>query len=99
MELDALVRCVSLTVAPPSLGDTASDWERVARVLLSQLDGRPLEPTLAALRDLGPALRRGEWRVVVTLADAGEAWRAVRVGRRKVERAHGAPPGRARHIE
>jgi len=80
MELDALVRCVSVTIAPPSLGDTASDWERVARALRLHLDDRPPEPTLAALRDLGPALRRGEWRVAVTLADAGGAWRAVRVG-------------------
>ena len=80
MELDALVRCVSLTIEPPSLSDTASDWERVTRALQSQLDDRPLEPTLAALRDLGPALRRGEWHVAVTLADAGEAWRVVRVG-------------------
>src|SRR5512135_2858017 len=79
MELDALIRCVSLTIEPPSLGDTASDWERLARALRSQLDDRRLEPTLAALRNLGPALRRGEWRVAVTLVDAGEAWRVVRV--------------------
>ena len=79
MELDALVRRVSLTIDPPSLGDTASDWERLARALRPHLDDRPLEPTLAALRDLGPALRRGEWRVAVTLADVGDAWRVVRV--------------------
>jgi hypothetical protein len=36
MELDALVRRVSLTIEPPSLGDTASDWERVVRVLRPQ---------------------------------------------------------------
>jgi len=78
MELDALVRRVFLTIDPPSLGDTASDWERVVRALRPHLDDHPLDSTLAALRDLGPALRRGEWRVAVTLADVGDAWRVVR---------------------
>ena len=79
MELDALIRRVFLTIDSPSLGDTASDWERLERALRPHLDDRPLEPTLAALRDLGTALRRGEWRVAVTLADVGDAWRLVRV--------------------
>jgi len=79
VELDALIRCVLLTIDPPSLGDTASDWERLVRALRPHLDDRPLEPTFAALRDLGPALRRGEWRVAATLADVGDAWRLVRV--------------------
>jgi len=79
MKLDALVQRVFLTIDPPSLGDTASDWERLVRALRPHLDDRPPEPTLAALRDLGPALRRGEWRVAVTLADVGDAWRLVRV--------------------
>jgi hypothetical protein len=48
MELDALVRRISLTIDPPSLGNTASDWERLVRALRPHLDDRPLEPTLAA---------------------------------------------------
>jgi uncharacterized 2Fe-2S/4Fe-4S cluster protein (DUF4445 family) len=75
----ALVERASLTIDAPSLDDTASDWERVGRVLRPQLDDRPFEPTLAALRDLGPALRRGEWQILATLADVGNVWRVVRV--------------------
>ncbi len=33
MELDALVHRMSLTIEPPSPGDTASDWERVVHTL------------------------------------------------------------------
>ena len=59
MELEALVQQVSLTVEPPSLNDTASDWQRVERGLRAQLPDRPLVATLTALRDLGLALRQG----------------------------------------
>ena len=76
---DALLQRVSLTVDPPSLSDTTSDWARVARTLRPRLDDRSLEPTLAVLRDLGPALRRGDWQVDATLADVGDTWRVVRV--------------------
>ena len=78
-EPDALVRRVPLTVAAPSLSDTASDWARVERALSEQINGRPLEPTLPALRSLGPALRRGEWRIAAVLADVDDKWRMVRV--------------------
>ncbi len=63
MEFDTLVQRVFLTIDPPSLGDTASDWERVVRASRPHLDDRPLEPTLAALRDLGPALLQEHGRV------------------------------------
>ena len=76
---DALLQHTSLTIDAPSLDDTASDWARVERALHPQFDDRPLEPSLAALPDLGPALRRGEWQIRVTLADVGDAWRVVRV--------------------
>ncbi len=79
MECDALLQRVSLTVDAPSLDDTASDWARVARVLRPHLDDKPLEPSFAALRDLGPALRRGEWQIRATLADVGDVWRVVHV--------------------
>ncbi|MCL4465508.1 MAG: ASKHA domain-containing protein [Chloroflexi bacterium] len=79
MDLDALVQHIPLTVEPASLQDTSSDWERLSRALHARLDGRPVQPTLAALRDLGSALRRGEWHVRALLADVGETWRAVRV--------------------
>lgn len=79
MRPDSLIKQVRLAVDIPSLNDTASDWERLQRALLPLVDGRPLQITLASLRDLGPALRRGEWQVMATLADVGDAWRLVQV--------------------
>ena len=88
MKSDRLVQQVQLAVSPPSLNDTASDWERLQKALLPLTDGRPLQASLASLQDLGPALRHGNWQVTVTLADANEAWRLVRVNP-----ARQAPPG------
>ena len=79
MKPDGLIKQVSLSVEPPSLNDTASDLERFQKNLSPLLDGRPLQTTLASLRDLGPALRGGEWQVVATLADMGDSWRLIRV--------------------
>ena len=79
MEPDGLIRQVSLAIAPPSLNDIASDLERFQKNLCPLLDGRPLQASLASLRDLGPALRGGEWQVMATVADMGDAWRLVRV--------------------
>ena len=79
MELEALVRQVSLTVEPPSLNDTASDWQRVERGLRAQLPDRPVVASLTALRDLGLALRQGDWQIVATVADVGDAWRVIRI--------------------
>ncbi len=55
MELDALVRRVSLTIEPPSLGDTASDWERVVHTLRGYTSRRRLvgmETPAHGLQDL-----------------------------------------------
>jgi uncharacterized 2Fe-2S/4Fe-4S cluster protein (DUF4445 family) len=79
MRLVGLIKQLRLAVDIPSLNVTASDWDRIQKPLLPLLDGRPLQASLASLRDLGPALRRGEWQVVATLADVGDAWRLVRV--------------------
>lgn len=79
MASDGLINQVRLSVGKPSLSDSASDWERLKRVLISLLDGRPVQASLASLRDMGSALRRGEWQVAATLADTGDAWRLVRV--------------------
>ncbi len=77
MGLDALVQQISLMVEPPSLTDTASDWQRVERGLRAQLPDRPVVATLTALHDLGPALRQGAWQIVATVADVGDAWRVI----------------------
>jgi uncharacterized 2Fe-2S/4Fe-4S cluster protein (DUF4445 family) len=79
MEADGLIKQVSIAVDPPSLNDTASDLERLQRKLFPLLDGCPVQASLASLRDLGPALRGGEWHILATLADIGDAWRLVRV--------------------
>src|SRR5512136_772911 len=88
MELDALVQQILLTVEPPSLNDTASDWQRVERGLRAQLPDRPVVATLTALRDLGLALRQAgqspssggnAWQIVATVADVGDAWRVIRI--------------------
>lgn len=79
MELEALVQQISLTVEPPSLNDTASDWQRIERGLRTELPDRPVVATLTALRDLGLALRQGAWQIVATVADVGDAWRVIRI--------------------
>jgi uncharacterized 2Fe-2S/4Fe-4S cluster protein (DUF4445 family) len=61
------------------LGDTASDWERLERAARGLLPDRPIEATLAAMREIGPALRQGDWRVKVTVADTGSTWRFVSI--------------------
>ncbi len=79
MYQNALVRQLSLSVEKPSLSDTASDWDRLVRALRSSLNDQPLEPTLSVLRDLGSALRHGEWNISATVADTGTAWRVLAV--------------------
>src|SRR5512139_417961 len=79
MNQNALVRQLNCSVEKPSLSDTASDWERLGRALRSTLNDQPLEPTLTVLRDLGPALRRGDWNVSATVADTGTTWRVLTV--------------------
>jgi uncharacterized 2Fe-2S/4Fe-4S cluster protein (DUF4445 family) len=79
MNEEALVRRIHVTVPPASLEDTAGDWERLERATRSSPGDRPVEATLPALREIGPALRQGNWRVTVTLAETGNAWRAVSI--------------------
>ena len=61
---NALMRQLNLPVEKPSLSDTASDWERLGHDLRSELNDQPLEATLTALRNLGQALKRGEWMLL-----------------------------------
>lgn len=76
---EPIIRRIDLTIPSASLEDTASDWERVKRAVRTLLPDRPLDPTLAALREVGPALRHGNWQVKVTLAETGNTWRAVSI--------------------
>jgi uncharacterized 2Fe-2S/4Fe-4S cluster protein (DUF4445 family) len=71
-----LVSTLVLTVSTPSLEDTASDCDRLGRVLAPKSpDGQAPRITLAALRSLSAALRQGGWQVSVELAEIdGEPW-------------------------
>lgn len=72
---DPLVRRLAIAVDMPSLTDTASDQERVTRSLAIWLGGQTPRFALLALRNLGPALRKGDWHVTVTVADLdGTPW-------------------------
>ena len=79
MNEEAIIRRIHLTVPPASLEDTASDWERLERATRSSPSDRPVEATLPALREIGPALRQGNWQVTATLAETGNSWRAVSI--------------------
>ncbi len=74
MTQDPLIQRINLTLPAASLEDTASDWERLERALHSLRPDRPVRPTLAALRDIGPTLRQADWQVQVALADTGSVW-------------------------
>lgn len=70
-----LVRRLAITVEMPSLTDTASDQERLARAISPRLGGQTPRFALPALRDLGSALRKGDWQVTVSVADVdGTPW-------------------------
>ena len=79
MAQEPLIRRIDLTVTPASLEDTASDWVRLERAVRTIMPDRPVEATLTALREIGPALRLGDWHVKVTFADIGSAWRVVSI--------------------
>lgn len=73
--MDPLVRRLAITVEQPSLTDTASDQERLARALAPRLDGQTPRFGLPALRDLGSALRKGDWHTTASVADVdGTPW-------------------------
>lgn len=86
--LDPLVRLVVVAVEPPSLSDTSSDEERLQRALRQHLGDGRARLSLPALVALGPALRRGDSHVVVTLAEVDDAPCVVAV-------APGDPGGRS----
>jgi uncharacterized 2Fe-2S/4Fe-4S cluster protein (DUF4445 family) len=77
--LDPLVRKLLLKADVPSLDDTASDWERLQRVLRPRFPDHPFHIGLGALQELGPALRQGDWQVTVTLAEKERALSVIRV--------------------
>ena len=79
MTQESLIRRIDLTVPPATMADTTSDWERLERATRSSLCNRPVEATLTALREIGPALRQGNWQVQATIADTGNVWRVISI--------------------
>jgi len=64
---DQPLRKYVVTLEPPSLQDQADDWSRLQRELARCYNLRGLQSSLPVLRNLGPALREGEWTVTVVV--------------------------------
>jgi uncharacterized 2Fe-2S/4Fe-4S cluster protein (DUF4445 family) len=67
IEIDPAVRQVFVQMAPPELGDTLGDWERLREALQEQWDLEELSVDIRVLPDLQAALREGDYSVTVTL--------------------------------
>ncbi len=67
MAMDPATRLYLVEVAEPDMHEPSGDFERVARALEEQWQIRGLQPDLEVLRDLQPALRRGDWRITLAV--------------------------------
>ena len=61
------VRRVRLTLQPPSLDNQTDDWSRLKTALRLQTGIQGLLASLAVLRQVGPALRQGDWKVTAVI--------------------------------
>jgi uncharacterized 2Fe-2S/4Fe-4S cluster protein (DUF4445 family) len=66
------VRRIPLTLSPPSMNDQTDDWSRLQTALRQQGGVSGVQASLATLRQIGPALREGEWQVTAILDT--DAW-------------------------
>lgn len=66
-ELDPAVRRVHTTIAPPSLEDQTTDWDRLLRELALQHNVRNVTASLPMLRSLARDLRDADWNVTAVL--------------------------------
>jgi uncharacterized 2Fe-2S/4Fe-4S cluster protein (DUF4445 family) len=66
------VRRITLTLSPPSMNDQTDDWGRLQTALRQQGGVSGVQASLATLRQIGPALREGEWQVTAILDT--DAW-------------------------
>ena len=64
---DQSLRKFVVTLDPPSLQDQTDDWSRLQHELSRRYDLEDVEASLPVLRDLGPALREGDWTVTVVV--------------------------------
>ena len=61
------LRRVALTLQPPSLDNQIDDWSRLKTALRLQTGVQSLQASLAVLRQVGPALRQGDWTVTALI--------------------------------
>ena len=64
---DQPLRKYVVTLDPPSLQDQTDDWSRLQHELSRRYDLEGVRISLPVLRDLGPALRQGDWTVTVVV--------------------------------
>ncbi len=67
IEINPAVRQVYVKVEEAKLGEHRGDWGRLQSALSEQWQLENLSIDLQALRSLQPALRKGKWKVTVTL--------------------------------
>jgi uncharacterized 2Fe-2S/4Fe-4S cluster protein (DUF4445 family) len=70
-EVDPSVRRAHVTIAPPSLDDQTTDWDRLLRALSLEHDIHNVNANLATVRNLARDLREAEWSVTALL-DMGD---------------------------
>ena len=66
------VRRVTLTLPPPSIADQTDDWSRLQTALRQNSGHNLTRVTLKQLREIGKALREGDWQV--TAIFEAESW-------------------------
>jgi uncharacterized 2Fe-2S/4Fe-4S cluster protein (DUF4445 family) len=61
------LRRVVLALQPPSLDNQIDDWSRLKTALRLQTGVQSLQASLAVLRQVGPALRQGDWTITAVI--------------------------------
>lgn len=64
---DQSIRRIRLTLSPPSMDDQTDDWSRLQLALKQQAGTSEVQVSLPLLRQMGPALRQGDWQVTAVL--------------------------------
>jgi uncharacterized 2Fe-2S/4Fe-4S cluster protein (DUF4445 family) len=74
-----LARKLSLTLAEPTLTENTADWPKLNIELKKHLGEGKIDISLAVMRELPEALRRGDWQVSVTVVELGDRFEVIRV--------------------
>ena len=65
------IRVVQLKLTPPSMDDQTDDWSRLQAAFRMQSDYKKISCTISVLKNLGTALRDGNW-IVTGIIDVAE---------------------------